>query len=314
MNNISLAISRKGRVWSTRFDLSDKSTEASLNGGILPSSDPSAYPLIFMGVNKQNAISSIRNTSLEWKNYFDFVKDSINSFGVITSHALRINQRHYTEEDTLFGIYNVINFDSLNTNDFYQLSRTDQGAGLFKRSDKLYASAQFVGSYWKYYNMDADHDTLETALVTNLVLKTKNWEFDNSNRFNLSGSGNEWSVKAGASGKINNMRLITGILIGEFWPEQYQRFYLANNYNYQLNNYQKQFRFTLQNKLTLSLGPVRTDIYQSTVVLNNNYFFSSSNESWKTDLLSELLLNRIGVRAHWNYKALTIQPEYSYTM
>jgi hypothetical protein len=314
LNDVHLSLAKKGKMWSSHFNATDRVFNSALNGGIQAESDPDLFPLVFLAVQKSNASSQMRNTDLDLVNYFDLNTDSIKAFGLTTRHKLMIQGRSYNEEDTLFGIYNMNNFDTLSTSDAYQLSKTEHGVGGFYRSSKLFASARLDATYWKYYNRGKDRDTIETTAYFSLKYKTGNWSLNTNSNYNLSGAGNEWSTQFDLSGKIKDLRVSSFLSAEDRWPNQFQRFYFANNYDYDLGPaIQKQFKLNFVNKVHLELSSIQVELQHQSTYLKDQYYFSLTQGTWSNELLPAISLHRFGIRADWKYKILAVQPEYSYT-
>ena len=208
LNDLDLSVARKGKFYSFEIAATDRKFTSGLNGGIQSDQEANAFPLVFLAVNKENAQSEIRHSNIMLTNYFDFLKDSTKSAGFVTRHELSISQRHYTETDTIFGLYNEVYIDSLNTNDKFQLSKTVHGAGFFYRANQFFFSAKLNAGYWKYYNMGNELDTLETGVETWLKYNVKKWQFDHRFSINITGAGNEWRTRLGVKGLISMLILM----------------------------------------------------------------------------------------------------------
>jgi hypothetical protein len=314
LNDVDLAMAKRGEKWAFDLYVRDCVMFSGLSGGVKNDADPDQFPLVFLGVQKINASSNMRSTDLDLVNYFDFQKDSVRAFGLTTRHGLFINGRSYSEEDTLFGLYDLINFDSLVTSDAYQLSRTEHGIGGFMRNTNLFVSARIDGAYWKYYNRGKDHDTLETAVRVQLKYKFGSWLLKNSSSFNLVGAGNEWLTRFELAGRFKKVKLNSFLKIEDRWPDPFQRFYWANNYNYQLGQtIDKQFKLSFENHLRFNINSVDVEVQHSSSFLKDQYYYSTSLGGWSNELYPEIQLHRLGLRADWSYKILTVQPEYAFT-
>lgn len=313
-NDLALAVAKKGERWSFDFYGKDLISTSALSGGLTEEADPELFPLVFLNVQKNNASSNFRKTNLDLINYFDFQKDSIRSYGLTSHHNLKIQGRSYREEDTIFGMYDMINFDSLSTSDAYQLSRIDNGLGGFFRNQKLFVSARMDGAYWKYYNRGKDRDTLETNAYLNLKFNSGNWSLVNSSFFNVSGADNEWRSHFTFNASLKQTRITSYLRIENRWPDPFQRFYWANNYNYDITgSIEKQFKLSFQNHVRFKVKSVDLDFHHQSTYLKDHYFFSVDQGAWSNALIPSIMLHRFGLKGDLNYKILTVQPEYSYT-
>ena len=314
VNRMDLNLLKKGEQWSMRLTARDLVNESSLNGGMVSSADASEFPLVFLGVNKRAASSKFRRSSLKLENYFDFNKDSTRSIGLLTEHTLNIDRRTFNELDTVFGIYPEINFDSLQTNDSYQYSRTDHALGIFKGGKDHYFSLSVSESYWKYYHPGTDLDSLETALHAKAQWRMSNWVFNGKGYFNLIGSGNEWDASIKAVGRINELEVSSHLLFEQKWPMQFQRSYLANNYSYVLGDYDLQFRTNWSTLVEYNLHKWTVFANYSLTYLKDNYFFDPASAVWSSSFYPELIFNSARIGAQYSGHYFSFSSDYMYTL
>jgi len=303
---------KSGRIYSFVLNASYNSDNSGLNGGITALADPVTFPLIFLPVAKENARSEHQSTYVNWENYLDFNKDSIVAIGFMTNHQLSIRQRRYSEIDTLFGIYNQINIDTLETSDFYQFSKIANGAGFFYRKNQFFAAANVNASYWKYFNLDKDHDTTEFSLTTDLKYVRNNWTLQHKLDVNLAGAKNEWRTGVDITARFGRIEWRNTTNAESVLPDVFQRHYFANNFSYQLPSYEHQFRLNMVNTLVTSVKGIETVLTHQSSLFKNNYLFL--NGQWRNDTLTNFSFHRIGLRFGVKWGILHVQPEYTFTI
>lgn len=314
ISDLKLSMLKGGSLWRFRLDFYDFSNQSNLNNGIDENTNIVDFPLSFADVQKENAQSKYRTTTLKLQQYFDFNKDSIVGIGLLTYHDLQINSRKYSESDVLSNLYNVINYDSLSTNDFYQLSKISNGIGFFISKNKFHFSSKLTETYWKYFNLGSVHDSLETSIKADLVWSKNQMLLKGEGYFNFLGAGQEWSSSISFVNRFTKViKLNSYFNVENLWPKVQQRFYNANNINYQLNNYQKQFAINLDNEIDFNLNKIDFIVVQKNSFFNKNYFFDTLTNSWSNTLIDNFSIHQLKVKLNYSYKVLTIQPEYTFT-
>ena len=89
-----------------------------MNGGVSDTATIRNQGLELSPVFKNNAQSFYKYGDGQWTNFLSFIpqNDSARwSIGLMSFHRFQIFQRIYTEQDSLAGLYSVINYDSLET-------------------------------------------------------------------------------------------------------------------------------------------------------------------------------------------------------
>jgi hypothetical protein len=311
-NNAGLNILKSGRIYSFVINAQYNSNNSGLNGGITSIADPIAFPMVFLPVSKENARSEYQSSHVNLENYIDFNKDSTSCVGLMTNHQLDVRQRRYTETDTLFGIYNQVNIDSLESRDFYQFSKLSNGAGFFFRKNQFFASTNVNATYWKYFNLDQDRDTTEFSLKSDVKYAGKNWTIQHKLDLNLVGARNEWRTGVELSARFGKTVWNNATHIESVLPDVFQRHYFANNFAYQMSSYEQQFRMNMLNTLTTTVRGIETVLTHQSSFFKENYLFL--NGQWRNDTLTNFSFHRIGLRVGLKWGILHVQPEYTFTI
>jgi hypothetical protein len=312
-SDVRLSMINRSDFYTFRLTAEDLTLERGLNGGIGAQSNVVDFPLIFQPVRKMNAAENMRVSQVKLENFFDFRrKDSLVSVGFTSEHALNVRRRVFTEVDVLTDQYSVIYIDSFSTRDSYQWSSTSHDAGLFYKAGGLFASASATGRYWKYFNMGNEMDTLELGLREKLQLTRGRISIAQEGKLNIVGAGREWETNVLV--KYRSGRLAwNGVLnLESKWPDVFLRSYSANNFQYQLAEYARQFRANFANDVKLEIGKAPLLLKQESVFLKDNYFWNGS--SWQNDLYPQLSFHALTVGSEFSYKILNIHPQYTFSI
>lgn len=300
-----------GRLWSSELSSSINSSKVGLSAGIRTGSDPATFPLIFLPVNKSDASSNIRRSEVQMSNYFDLMAlDSIRAFGLMIENRLTVKDRMFLENDTLYGIYNFINIDSTSTKDKYQLSRIDNGAGLFARNKNLYAAGLIQYNYWKYYNLSFDHDTVEIAVVGRVKYFKKSFYGEGELNYTLRGAGNSFSGRVHLGVKKDLWEAQSQLNFQNGWPGPFVRSYYANNIEQEWNYGSGTSTFNLKNRVLLNIK-LPVVLQHELLSFKDGYWLM--NNQLVNDQMTNIFVNRFSLSTNFKYKGLSVQPLYTYT-
>ena len=163
-NDLQAQLQRLGKVYSFELKGSYESSRVAQNDGLTTDTLANLYPLIFLPVNKVDAETNTKRIRLVERNYFDFNMDSLRAFGLFTQHELKIKKFVYQENDTIYGLYNSINFDSLQTYDQHQWSQISNGAGIFLKNNSNFLKVGAEAKFWNFQNLGTYYDTTEVSV------------------------------------------------------------------------------------------------------------------------------------------------------
>ena len=308
-----LSIINRSSRYTFKFVGEDRLLERGLNGGLQEPYNVVDFPLIFQPIRKLDASEKVRLSHLKLNNYFDFLKsDSIRSMGISSEHSLHVQRRIFSENGNLVDHYSEIYIDTFSTRDSYQLSSTSHEAGLYYKSSNLFATFLASGRYWKYYNQTNQLDTTEFGLHDKIHFGKGKLKISHEGRLNLIGAGREWESRL--VGEFANHKIEwTGILdLESKWPVVFLRSYHANNFMYDLPVYERQFRSSLSNSLSVLLGRFPVKLFHESVLLKDNYFWNGSN--WQNDLFPNISFHSISLGSEFNFKSLNFHPKYTFTI
>ncbi len=311
-NDLQVQLQRIGRVYTIEFKGSYESSKVAQNGGLEIDTIANDFPLIFLPINKEGAETTTKRIRVFESNYFDFNKDSIKAFGLFLQHELKIKHFLYQEDDTVYGLYNSINFDSLHTYDQHQWSQISNGAGLFLKNAYNFLKVGGDAKFWNFQNLGRYFDTTEISVFADYNYSKRRISINNYFEFNLIGAKNEYSNSLGLKYKLNKIEIAINAQHENKLPDYYQRYAIGNNYNTLLLNPQKQQRTKAVLAVNGSLGPI--DFVASYTHSNwtNNYFFIG--ETWRNDSIKSFGFNQFSLRASYKFRILNFQPNYIFTI
>lgn len=312
-NDFQLQLNRLGRIYSLELKGSYETSDVAQCNGLTTDSLANDFPLIFLPVQKTDARLKTKRIRVYQSNYFDFLKDSLNSIGLFTQHELRIKKFEYSEfSDTLYNLYSVINFDSLQTNDQHQWSQIASGAGLFLKNKNHFLKTGVNVEFWNFQNLGLYRDTTEVDLFGEYNYSRNKTSLVNKLDVNLIGAQNEFS---------NDLQLIQGFdriyfkahfLIENKLPDYYQRYSIGNNYSNVFNSQNKQQRVLSSLTASSYIGNFELKGSYTYSSYRNNYFFIDS--TWRNDTMTSMAFNQFTLNLSYRYKALFLESAYSYTI
>lgn len=247
-NNIVMDLVRKGKRYSFTLHGNYQNNTIQHPGGIKTDTLINDFGLEFTPVFKLSTESINKYGNVFLRNYINFTRDSINQFGLIIAHQYTINNRVYTEYDTLYGLYNNVYIDSFATRDQYNLPVLKNGAGFYKMSSngKLYADIYAMHVYWDYQNLGLHQYQNEYNLNSLIGYRSNKWMISNRAYYNLSGRFNEWSDYFNIGYRLKNGQLSASVNLIDKALDPWQRRYFANQYDYDLLSFSNQFSFSGQ--------------------------------------------------------------------
>jgi hypothetical protein len=311
-NNIQLLFLKKGKLYSLELKGSFESSNVSQNGGLVTDTLSNDFPIAFIPVYKSSAQTRTERTRLFATNYFDFNKDSIVAIGLFTDHKLKIKKYEYTEVDTLYGIYPVVNNDSTRTYDQHQWSQIGNGAGVFFKNKNTLVKIGLEEEYWSFQNMGKFNDTIEIDLNANVYYSTRTTKISNFFVANVLGAQNEVVNDFKVSYLNRGIKYFGSALYENRLPEYYQRFAFGNNYLPPTSAINKQQLIDLKLGAGRSLGKHYAEIKYSFSSAKNNYWFVDS--VWRNDTLSSLTFQSLNLRGDFKFGIFSLQPNYTFTM
>ena len=311
-NDLQAQLQRIGKVFSFELKGSYESSRIAQNGGLTADTLANDYPLIFLPVNKEDAETNTKRIRVFESNYFDFNKDSTRAFGLFTQHELKIKKFVYQENDTIYGLYNSINFDSLHTYDQHQWSQISNGAGIFLKNKTNFLKIGAQAKFWNFQNLGHYNDTTEVAIFADYNYSKSRIALTNQFEFNLIGAQNEYSDNFRLSYKLNRIEIKAVVKHENKLPDYYQRYAIGNNYATLMLNPEKQQKTKAGLSVEGKLGPIDFVADYSYSNWSNNYFFIG--ETWRNDSLKSFGFNQFSLRANYRFRIINIQPNYSFTL
>jgi len=281
-------------------------------GGITTDSLINDFGIEFTPVQKLEAASVNKASEVKWNNYINFLNDSIVGFGIKTDHHFSIKNRVYTELDlSLDSIYTMINIDSVETRDQFNLSSISNGGGVYFKRKGFYIDGQIDYLYWSYQNLSRRQDSVEINLQSQLFLELKNFELKNEFKMNFIGGFNTIRNKADLNIKFNKFKWNSSVLFVNDAPLVNQRQYFGNNVNQSWNTFKLRQLLSINSSVHVKWipGKIETSLFGAHHVVNNNFLFNGSN--WENDSLVRNY-SELGLVAKIKFGVFNIHPKFTY--
>lgn len=311
-NNLQIQYNFKGKRYQSDLKIGYQNSNVQQSGGITNDTLLQTLDLIYVPVNKTNAITKTQLGRINWNNYLDFNKDSLQSKGIFTQHKLSAKNYSYSETDTLSTIYSLINFDSLQTNDNHQLTQFENGLGVYSSNSFHELKIGLNTNYWQFKNLTSLIDTLEISTFFNFKRERKTSFINNQFEFNIVGAKNEFHNYFSAIKQLNHIQLNGAVSVESKLPAIYQRLAIGNNYTNLNGQYNKQFNFFSDLNASYSTKLLTAKAGHRFSISNNNYFFKETK--WEQDTINNFVLQQLYLNLDFKYKFITIQPKYTFSI
>ena len=311
-NDLQIQYNFKGKRYQSDLKIGYQNSNVQQSGGITNDTLLQTLDLIYVPVNKTNAITKTQLGRINWNNYLDFNKDSLQSKGIFTQHKKKKKNYSYSETDTLSYIYTLINFDSLQTNDNHQLTQFENGLGVYSSNSFHELKIGLNTNYWQFKNLTSLIDTLEISTFFNFKRERKTSFINNQFEFNIVGAKNEFHNYFSAIKQLNHIQLNGAVSVESKLPAIYQRLAIGNNYTNLNGQYNKQFNFFSDLNASYSTKLLTAKAGHRFSISNNNYFFKETK--WEQDTINNFVLQQLYLNLDFKYKFITIQPKYTFSI
>lgn len=243
----------KGLFW-THIRGTYVNDNRTLNGGTTDSTNFLSFGPEFTRIQKSQANSETKRAQFLMENRLNFTGDSSTVHtGLLLQNKFSLNNRVYTEVDSLQNIYSLINIDTLNTRDQFQENILANGAGYFFQSKNFEISGQIFQRYRRLQNLGTTRDTNEISLDGSARFQLCKAEVKAHLYQNFIGAKGESSYQFQVKYRRNKLKLQANAKYSRLLPNLQQRQYFGNNLNYQsLLNIQNTLLITGQTSLKLN--------------------------------------------------------------
>lgn len=307
---VNLKVAKKGKILESLLSADYSLRSFGWNGGVVSDSLALSFSPDLIPVYKDDALSTRKELLLNWSNRLNLLADSSQKSGLYFTSHFHSKNRRYIETGDLASQYTQIYVDSFQTNDHLQISCQANEIGLFTTRKKWSFTLGALQNFWNYRNGFFYRDTLELDLMESFNYQVQNFTLDQEFNFNFIGRGLSWKNEISANKKWDKTKVLLNWKIENSFPELFQRHYFSNTIQYQLSNYELQFKNKLDiaynvkhknNDLTLKVGHI---------YLKNPYFFDGS--SWSNAQIDVLNSFNATVNADLKFRSFTFSPTYSF--
>jgi hypothetical protein len=311
--SISTAILRNSKRYSFLLNAKYFNESRGFCKGVIFDSLANSYPLPLIPVQSESANGSFTQRSINLSHRLDFsYLDTTLFAGLIVQNTFATMDKYFREKGNLSALYNLIQFDSLETNDHYAQIDLQNNAGFGIKNSLFTVEALITSRYWKYSIHNLQRDTAEFGLKVFGKYGNKSKFVSNSFQYNLIGGFKAWdnlSVLRWIKGKHD---LGISSLLQNSAPLLNQRFCSTNNYLFQLSDFNLQRRLDLRLSYKLALGSQQIAVHYIFQKATNLLVFNGA--TWlNSSALSAVQLQQISLKSNVNLGHFKINPSYTYT-
>lgn len=310
LDDVNALFQYKNKRYSNFTDASYSKYDWQENGGIATDSLLDEFAIIFTPIRKSNANTIVKKADIKLSNYFNLMNDSLIKTGLVIKNRYEVINRLYTEEsDTLFALYDKINIDSNATRDQYQTGSIKNSGGYFFASKYFEIDALVGYRYWRNQNLGVNRDTNEVFLSSELFFGAKNYHLTNTFYFNLIGATGEFKNNTALFLKYKDFSVKGNLGIYNTLPTPYQRFHIANNYDWYLNSFEAQQQIQLKGRITYAKKQKVFAELKSLTTTNGLYFI---HNTWRQDTLDIVSLSSLKIGASFTWEKLSLYPTVTF--
>ena len=189
------SVSKRSDRYGFSFTGRTSKLSRSWSGGVIDASLLEVFAPLTVPVYKSSCNSELKYFDIEALGYMTIVDNGKYNIGI--SHKISVNgeNRVFNERDTLAGLYPSIYFDSVSTNDQYQIGRLDNHSAIYFYNDHLAYSIGLSSTFWNYRNMNLYRDTIELNAFHDFKFQRNKLSFLHEASLNTVGAAQTWSSK-----------------------------------------------------------------------------------------------------------------------
>jgi len=311
--SISTAILRNGNRYSFLLNAKYFNESRGFCKGVTFDSLANSYPLPLIPVQSETANGSFTQRSFNLSHRIDFTQTDTSLFaGLIIQNAFSTMDKYYREKDNLAALYNLIQFDSLETNDHYSQIDLQNHAGFGIKNTRFTLDALITSRYWKYSIHNLQRDTTEVGLKVFGKYGNRSRFISNAFQYNFIGGFKAWDNLSTLRWVKRKQELGISAWLQNSAPLINQRFCSTNNYLFQLSDFNLQRRLDLRLSYSLALGSQQITIHYVFQKASNLLVFNGA--TWlNSSPLSAVQLQQISLKSALTFGHFKINPSYTYT-
>lgn len=307
-NQLELSWLRRGKRYALDFDVQFLNINQGLNGGLLGDTINQGFAQIFQDVKKANASQKYTVVSVKFDNYFSLIANDELKTGFFINPFFKVTNRSYTEADTLTQIYGFTNYNADSTADFWQRGEVGSSAGYFFHTQQLAFNVGAQARYWDYDNALVHNDTLEFALVGDLIIDLRSgWNWKSSARINVLGALGEFSAVTNLHKSFDRFSINLNGSAGSRYPQNYQRNYYGNTVQYSWKDKVLETYVDAKGALSIRLNKQSATIFGGVQQHFNMPLFLDGR--WRQDTITSLSLATVGAGFDFLWGKFLLQPK-----
>lgn len=312
--NILADLARQNAHWKTNLHLENVTDYRQYSGGIISDSLLDVIGLNLVPVRKDSCAATVVARKIAWKNAFNLRRDSVGFLGFIHQSSLESWRRDFVENDTLFGLYPSIFYDSLLTNDRFEVVRTKNALGMGTSLQDWKFELLSNADYWRMRMKGVQRDTLEIGLAANAYYRGKKTQGMLSYQRNIIGGFNASEI----SGRLERQfprgfKMGVSVSYGLKAPEVMQRFYYGNTFQIGMSSLSLQKIAVFQGGASGRI--LGTDYFIRLRALITEKVYQFNGVVWDAQsAASTQQLVDLDLRLVKTWKGLVIEPQFHYLL
>jgi len=312
--NILVDLARQTVHWKTHLHLENATDYRQFSGGIISDSLLDVIGLNLVPVRKDSCAATVATRKIAWKNEFNLRRDSVGFFGIIHQSSLENWGRYFVENDTLFGLYPSIFYDSLLTNDRFELVRTKNALGMGTSLQDWRFELLSNADYWRMRMKGVQRDTLEIGLVANAYYRGKKSVGMLTYQRNIMGGFNASEI-IGRLERVfpGGFKMGVSMSYGLKAPEVLQRFYYGNTFQNGMSSLSLQKVAVFQGSASGRILGTDYFIRLRALITEKVYQFNGLVWDAQSAASSQQLVD-LDLRLVKTWKGLAIAPQFHYLM
>lgn len=314
LNDFEFQLLRQGKHYSFNAQATSQSQTRSWSNGLLNSFAIPDIDLNLQAVQKENAQSTHVLNAIRYEQRYDFNRDSIRGFGLISKHAFFESRRTYSEIDSLANLYSQVYWNSDSTSDRFKERTFSNQTGVFFEQKKLAVQSLLNLSNRTWGDAYSARNVNETWWLNQLRYVGKLVEMKHESGLNLSGAAQGFTSMSKVKWQKGKSRLLFEHDLRNELPQLMQRRYFSNNVQYDLSTLSKQWNQSLSVQCMRNVGKMEFTAHYRFLQFRNVYVFDGVLGTWVNNATASTgMAQQAKVGVSWNNKGFQIHPTYTWT-
>ncbi|MEJ6588573.1 MAG: hypothetical protein QNL43_02105 [Crocinitomicaceae bacterium] len=313
--NLDFGISKKRENYGVSITGRTSKIARQWSGGVVDASLLEVFAPLLVPVNKSNCNSELKYFGVGIVGYLRLINREKYTIGITHESSVDGNNRLFSEQDTLSGLYTNVYFDTLNTTDQYQFGRFNNTSLVYFKNSILNYSLGVSSAYWNYRNMNLFRDTFELDLLQELEFSKEKFRLKHKSKFNTIGASHTWEVKNDLRYKNGAFTVLLLSELGQKLPEVYQRYYSSNNVFYSNTDLALQTHSKQALELVFKRPMYKITTGYALHVNRGVYMYDMTQLNWSNSTeLSSSVIQQAYIKSSINHKKFSWRQVYRFSL